>query len=52
MIDQNFHEKVVEAHHRIQNDVRFTPLQYSPALSSQSNADVDAWFDKYWTVIW
>ena len=40
MIDQNFHEKVVEAHHRIQNDVRFTPLQYSPALSSQSNADV------------
>ena len=40
MIDQNFHKKVVAAHHRIQNDVRFTPLQYSPALSSQSNADV------------
>ena len=40
MIDQNFHKKVVAAHDRIQNDIRFTPLQYSPALSSQSNADV------------
>ncbi len=40
MIDQNFHEKVEAAHRRIQNDVRYTPLQYSPTLSNQSNADV------------
>ena len=40
MIDQKFYKKVEAAHHRIQDDVRFTPLQYSPALSNQSNAEV------------
>ena len=40
MIDQKFHKKVESAYHRIQDDVRFTPLQYSPALSNQSNAEV------------
>ncbi len=40
MIDQKFYKKVEAAYHRIQDDVRFTPLQYSPALSNQSNAEV------------
>ena len=40
MIDQKFYKKVEAAYHRIQGDVRFTPLQYSSALSNQSNAEV------------
>ena len=40
MIDQKFYKKVEASHHRIQDDVRLTPLQYSPTLSKQSNAEV------------
>jgi len=40
MIDENLHKKVEAAYQRIQKDIRYTPLQYSPALSESSNSEV------------
>jgi threonine dehydratase len=40
MIDQDFQKKVEDAYRRIQKDIRFTPLQFSPSLSESSNAEV------------
>ena len=40
MTYQKLYKKIEEAHLRIKEDVRFTPLQYSPTLSNRSNAEV------------
>jgi threonine dehydratase len=40
MTYQKMCKKIEEAHLRIKEDVRFTPLQYSYALSNRSNAEV------------
>ena len=40
MTDKKLNKEIEAAHLRIKKDVRFTPLQYSPSLSNQSNAEV------------
>ena len=40
MSDQKLYKQIEAAYLRIKDDVRFTPLQYSPALSNQSDAEV------------
>ena len=40
MTDQKLNKKIETAYLRIKDDIRFTPLQYSPSLSNQSNAQV------------
>ena len=40
MSDQKLYKQIEAAYLRIKDDVRFTPLQYSPVLSNQSDAEV------------
>ncbi len=40
MTDKKLNKEIEAAHLRIKKDVRFTPLQYSPSLSNQSNAEI------------